>query len=233
MNHPKKASVIEHNWNAFSSDPKFQAARQKVDAAALQAEAQRTKEYAAQYFSFHFERERLRTWKARHGRLASSTERRLVEHGRLAAAAYKDAVASVAQLRDTLSSSGMSEVLERHMGALCEHLDQNPRTASWIEQFREMGISDTDIHCGLKHLAACRFNLFRFDGGDGTLSGFVERMGHQAALVEKSVHTMEVHGLPTIQGASGQTAGYVFIGLWIAGAFSLFLICCGMLIPVG
>ena len=210
-----KATATEIKMRA---DPAFRKGLKKIDRAKLGGLVKSLEIGLVPGIAFHNIVEHATELKAKTRRLDRASDKQIVQAGRQAAHACRRAVHTMDQVARMFARSGMDDVAERHIPAVFRHFDKDPKIQAGLNKLRRLGVHEDAIKCVRGELAKVKFNPLRLRGANGTISGLVEKGGAGVPNLEHFVSVVRKHGLPTIRGASSDTAAAVVTTIIIIGA---------------
>lgn len=221
---------IEKHLRDFHSDPDYKSAAAKLDKDRVNDEFKSVNEHVAAFISYCVYRRNMKALKARRGELNAETENRLVQRGHDAIGAYRNAAASLDNIREMFEASGMDKAIDSHMPALGQHLDEHPAMPELIKHFQGLGVPEDALAWEVRELKKTDFDLLRYRGGDGTFAGLANKAKSSIPVMEDSIRVMEQHGLPTIEGAGGDANPFVIAAaaIVVAGAVCFFVGVCSL-----
>ena len=79
-----------------------------------------------------------------------------------------------------------------------------------------MGITEAEVSCVKEELRRSNYNILKYGGANGTLSGFISLGNSLNSSLRKEHEVMEQYGLPVLQGGSNPSPYAVAAGFALA-----------------
>jgi hypothetical protein len=211
-------SIIEQNRKRFEADVDYAKSWKAMDRARLAAATDDLREKTAILVSDYVFRRNMTLVKITKGSLGTETEKALALRGKDSVGVFREVSSCIGTIGKIMADCGFDKVLDRHIEALCQHLNYNPRVRTLVHEIREMGVTEAEISCVLEELGESDYNLLKYGGADGTLAGFVRYADSLNAPLQAEQELLEKHGLTTIQGASRASRRTIFMVVSIVAA---------------
>lgn len=203
--------AIERSHRKFVADPDHDKGLKRLDHKRLRQATAGLKDNIAIFANYYVFYRNMQSKKILSGKLSEEAERALVERSDEALNTYCAISRSIGAITDVCAESGFDKAIDRHIGALCEHLPYNPKVRVFIPEILDMGITEAEISCVSEELRRHNYNLLRYAGGDGTLKGFANLARSLEPKLEKENRAMKRHGLAVLQGSGGTATGTVVV----------------------
>lgn len=186
---------------SLRSDPKFVAAAQKIHRADLENMINNLNLNLSFLVGFHNQLDYATRVKARTQRLDSRIEARLASAGDGAVEACKHMLEHIAALETMLRRSEIDNAINRLLPQLTRDFDDNKQVQATLAMFRSMGATEAGIKCARDELAKNHFDLLRFRGANGTITGLAASLKSKLDDLQHVVRVIHEQGIPTITGS--------------------------------
>jgi hypothetical protein len=200
-------TVIDENHKSFVGDPDYASALAKLDHAKLRTATTGLHEKIATFLNYYVLYRNMKSMKITRGTLSQDAQNTLVSRGKDAVNTFQAISTSISGIGDATASCGFDKVVDRHIESLCQHLNYNPKVLAYLHQLKDTGVTDAEISCVSEDLKKHNYNILRYGGADGTVSGFVKFTASLAPRLAKEHALIEKNGMPTVEAAGGSTSG--------------------------
>lgn len=216
--------VVVDNHKRFTSDTEYINGLKAIDHRKLAAATAGLREKIAILVNYYVLIRNMTSIKIARGSLSDAAEQNLITRGKEAVNLFQDICNSFSAIGQAISGTGLETAIDRHIENVCQHLNYNPTVLAYLQDLKDMGITDGEITCVSEELKKINFNLLKYGGANGTFAGFIESLVSLNAPFQAEYKLMEQYGLPTIQGAGG-SAGSTTVGVAVTVAILAGILC--------